>query len=112
MNNEMNPFDLFNLVVWGAIFLTIIVQLFASIRIVSTRTTLIVERLGKYHATLGAGFHVLMPFIDKVTALQDLRAETIDVPPPESFPKDKVQMEVERGIYMTGVDPEHTTSGR
>ena len=44
MNNEMNPFDLFNLVVWGAIFLTIIVQLFASIRIVSTRTTLIVER--------------------------------------------------------------------
>src|SRR5690625_6648110 len=104
MNTDMIPFGLFNLVVWGAIFLTIFVQLFASIRIVSTRTTLIVERLGKYHATLGAGFHVLMPFIDKVTALQDLREETIDVPPQECFSKDEVQVEVDGVIYMSVAD--------
>ena len=111
MNQEMNPFDLFNLVVWGIIFLTIIVQLFASIRIVSTRTTLIVERLGKYRATLGPGFHVLMPFIDKVTAMQDLREETIDVPPQECFSKDEVQVEVDGVIYMSVADPVKATYG-
>jgi regulator of protease activity HflC (stomatin/prohibitin superfamily) len=111
MNNELNPFDLFNLAVWGIIFLTIIIQLFSSIRIVSTRTTLIVERLGKYHATLGPGFHVLMPFIDKVTALQDLREETIDVPPQDCFSKDEVQVEVDGVIYMSVSDPVKATYG-
>lgn len=108
MNGAM---DLFNFIVWGSFFLVIVVQLFRSIRIVSTRTTLIVERLGKYKATLGPGFHVLMPFIDKVTALQDLREETIDVPPQECFSKDEVQVEVDGVIYMSVADPVRATYG-
>jgi regulator of protease activity HflC (stomatin/prohibitin superfamily) len=104
-------FELFNLAVWGIIFLTIIVKLFQSIRIVSTRTALIVERLGKYHATLGPGFHVLVPFIDVVTAMQDLREETIDVPPQNCFSKDEVQVEVDGVIYMSISDPVKATYG-
>jgi regulator of protease activity HflC (stomatin/prohibitin superfamily) len=104
-------FDLFNLVVWGIIFLTVIIKLFQSIRIVSTRTALIVERLGKYHATLGPGFHVLVPFIDVVTAIQDLREETIDVPPQNCFSKDEVQVEVDGVIYMSISDPVRATYG-
>jgi regulator of protease activity HflC (stomatin/prohibitin superfamily) len=107
----MVGFELFNLVVWGIIFLTIIVKLFQSIRIVSTRTALIVERLGKYHATLGPGFHVLVPFIDVVTAMQDLREETIDVPPQNCFSKDEVQVEVDGVIYMSVSDPVKATYG-
>lgn len=102
---------LFNLVVWGYIFLKIIFQLFRSIRIVSTRTALIVERLGKYQATLGPGFHVLMPFIDKVTAIQDLREQTIDVPPQNCFSKDEVRVEVDGVIYMSVSDPVKATYG-
>ena len=102
---------LFNLVVWGYVFFRIIVQLFRSIRIVSTRTALIVERLGKYKATLGPGFHVLMPFLDVVTAMQDLREETIDVPPQECFSKDEVQVEVDGVIYMSVADPVKATYG-
>lgn len=109
--NQMNPVDMFNFAVWGIIFFTIVVQLFRSIRIVSTRTTLIVERLGKYKATLGPGFHVLMPFIDKVTALQDLREETIDVPPQECFSRDEVQVQVDGVIYMSVADPVKATYG-
>lgn len=108
MNDAM---DLFNFIVWGIFFLVIIFQLFRSIRIVSTRTALIVERLGKYKATLGPGFHVLMPFIDKVTAYQDLREETIDVPPQECFSKDEVQVEVDGVIYMSVADPVRATYG-
>lgn len=103
--------DTFNFAVWGVIFLVIIVQLFRSIRIVSTRTALIIERLGKYHATLGPGFHVLMPFIDKVTAMQDLREQTIDVPPQECFSKDEVKVEVDGVIYMSVADPVKATYG-
>lgn len=103
--------DLFNFAVWGVIFFVIVVQLFRSIRIVSTRTALIVERLGKYRATLGPGFHVLLPFVDVVTALQDLREETIDVPPQECFSKDEVQVEVDGVIYMSVADPVMATYG-
>lgn len=111
MNNEVSLIDLFNFAVWGLIFIVIIVQLFRSIRIVSTRTALIVERLGKYKATLGPGFHVLIPFIDVVTAIQDLREETIDVPPQECFSKDEVQVEVDGVIYMSVSDPIKATYG-
>lgn len=111
MNDQIAITDLFNFVVWGAIFFVIVVQLFRSIRIVSNRTALIVERLGKYRATLGPGFHVLLPFIDVVTATQDLREETIDVPPQECFSKDEVQVEVDGVIYMSIADPVRATYG-
>jgi regulator of protease activity HflC (stomatin/prohibitin superfamily) len=107
----MSGYELFNLAVWGLIFIIIVVQLFKSVRIVSTRTALIVERLGKYRATLGPGFHVLLPFIDVVTALQDLREETIDVPPQNCFSKDEVQVEVDGVIYMSVSDPVKATYG-
>lgn len=109
--NNFSPVDLFNFAVWGIIFLVIFTQLFRSIRIVSTRTALIVERLGKYRATLGPGFHILLPFLDKVTALQDLREETIDVPPQDCFSKDEVQVEVDGVIYMSVADPVRATYG-
>lgn len=111
MNDIATFTNWFNFGVWGIIFLVIIFQLFRSIRIVSTRTALIVERLGKYHATLGPGFHVLMPFIDVVTAMQDLREETIDVPPQECFSKDEVQVQVDGVIYMSVSDPVKATYG-
>lgn len=111
LNSGFGITDWFNFAVWGTIFLVIVAQLFRSIRIVSTRTVLIVERLGKYQATLGPGFHVLMPFIDKVTAMQDLREETIDVPPQECFSKDEVQLEVDGVIYMSISDPVKATYG-
>ncbi len=108
---ELSPIDMFNFAVWGILFFVIVVQLFRSIRIVSTRTALIVERLGRYRATLGPGFHVLLPFVDVVTALQDLREETIDVPPQETFSKDEVQVEVDGVIYMSVSDPVKATYG-
>jgi regulator of protease activity HflC (stomatin/prohibitin superfamily) len=103
--------NLFLFAVWGIAFLVIITQLFKSIRIVSTQTVLIVERLGKYTATLGPGFHVLVPFLDVVVAKQDLREATLDVPPQECFSKDEVQLEVDGVIYMSVADPVKATYG-
>ena len=103
--------DYIVLAIWGAIFLIVIVKFFQSIRLVSTQTAHIVERLGKYHKTLDAGFHALLPFIDKVTFIQDLREEAIDVPPQECFTRDEVQVTVAGVIYMSVTDPVKASYG-
>jgi len=99
------------LVIWGALFLIFIVKLFQSIRLVATKKAYIVERLGKYHATLEPGFHALIPFIDKVAYVRDLREESIDVPPQECFSRDEVNIEVDGVIYISVVDPVKASYG-
>ncbi len=97
--------DLVVLGIWGVIFLVFIVNLFRSIRLVPTKSAYIVERLGKYHTTLDAGFHALIPFVDKVAYIHDLKEETIDVPPQECFSSDEVNVEVDGVIYISVTDP-------
>ena len=69
------------------------------------RVAAIVERLGKYQKTLLSGFHVLLPFVDKVTFIQDLKEEAIPVPPQDCFTHDNVKVEVDGVIYMMVTDP-------
>ena len=91
--------------IWVVIFLIFIIKLFQSIRLVSTQTAHIVERLGRYRKTLEAGFFLLIPFVDKVTYVQDLREEAIDVPPQECFTSDEVKVTVDGVIYIQITDP-------
>lgn len=90
---------LFTIVV-GGIFLVVLTALFRSIRLVPAKSEYIVERFGKYHVTLKAGFHLLLPFVDRVAFTQDLKEHTIDVPPQSCFTKDEIQVEVDGVIYM------------
>ena len=103
--------DYFVLAVWGVLFLVLMTKFFQSIRLVSTRTAHIVERLGKYHKTLEAGFHALIPFVDKVTFVQDLREEAIDVPPQDCFTGDEVKVTVDGVIYISIMDPVKASYG-
>jgi regulator of protease activity HflC (stomatin/prohibitin superfamily) len=97
--------SIFNLVVWGILFLVLVVRFFRSIRLVPTKSAYIVERLGKYSRTLQPGFHALIPFVDKVAFIRDLKEETVDVLPQECFTRDEVQVEVDGVIYMSVTDP-------
>jgi regulator of protease activity HflC (stomatin/prohibitin superfamily) len=99
-----NPIDLAVLVIWGAIFLYLAYKFFQAICLVPTQSAYVIERLGKYKCTLEAGFHLLLPFIDRVAFIQDLKEETIDVPPQECFSKDEVNVEVDGVIYIQVVD--------
>ncbi len=103
--------DMIVMVIWGAIFAIFVVKLFQSIRLVPTKSAYIVERLGKYHSTLDAGFHALVPFIDKVAYIHDLKEETIDVPPQECFSSDEVNVEVDGVIYISVTDPVKASYG-
>ncbi|NMP17195.1 slipin family protein [Thalassotalea sp. Y01] len=108
---ELPVTDLAVFVIWGLIFLVFIVKLFQSIRLVPTKSAYVVERLGNYHKTLDAGFHALFPFIDRVAYIQDLKEETIDVPPQECFSKDEVNVEVDGVIYISVMDPVKASYG-
>lgn len=103
--------EIFNLVVWGVFFFIVIVGFFRAIRLVPTKRAFIVERLGKYRITLRAGFHALVPFVDKVTFQLDLKEETVDVPPQDCFTKDEVKVEVDGVMYISVVDPVRAAYG-
>ena len=104
-NDLGNTIDIGVMLVWGILFLVLVVKFFQSIRLVPTKKAYVVERLGKYHCTLEAGFHALLPFFDRVAYIQDLKEETIDVPPQECFSKDEVNVLVDGVMYISVVDP-------
>ena len=97
---NIDGYDAFNLIVWGSIFLILIVEFFRSIRIVPNKYAYVVERFGQYHKTLGPGFHALIPFIDRVAFIQDLKEQTIYVPPQDCFSKDEVNVVVDGVLYI------------
>lgn len=82
-----------------------------TIRIVPQRTAFIVERLGKYHTTLHAGLHILIPIIDKVAYKQNLKEIAIDVPPQTCVTKDNVSVEVDGILYVQVTDPHKASYG-
>ena len=96
---------------WLAFFGVVAVQFARCIRLVPTRKAYIVERLGKYQRRLGPGLHVLLPFMDKVAFIQDLKEESIEVPPQECFTSDNVRVEVDGVIYISVVNPENASYG-
>ncbi len=107
----MNNLDTIGYVVWGFFVLFVILSFIRTIRIVNTQTAQLVERLGRYHVTLGQGFHILIPFVDEVSATLDLREQTLDIEPQLCFSKDEVQVEVDGVIYISVKDPVKATYG-
>ncbi len=87
----------------GLILLAVI-AFFKTIRIVPQRSAFIVERLGKYRATLVAGFHVLTPFVDKVAYRHTLKEQAVDVPPQTCITQDNISVEVDGILYLQVID--------
>lgn len=106
----MNPF-LPLMILLGLFFLFILFTLIRSIRIVPAKTALVIERLGKYARTLEAGFHVLIPFIEKVRYKHSMKEQAIDVPAQECFTQDNVKVRVDGVLYMKVMDPRRASYG-
>ena len=94
----------------GLIIFMIIVALM-SIVIVPQRNAYIMERLGKYRATLEAGFHVLTPFIDNVSYRHSLKEQAIDVAPQTCITKDNIAITVDGILYLQVMDPQKASYG-
>jgi len=98
-------------VILGLFGLVFAVQLLRSIRIVPAQSVQIVERLGRYAASLGAGFHVLVPFVDRVAYRHNLKEQAVDVPSQECFTADNVKVHVDGVLYLRVVDPKRASYG-
>ncbi len=89
----------------------IVVAFLKTVMIVPQKSAFIVERLGKYSATLEAGFHILIPFIDRVSYKHTLKEQAIDVPPQTCITNDNIPVEVDGILYLQVIDPKNASYG-
>ena len=94
----------------GILFFALIIFV-KTIRIVPQKQAFIIERLGKYSRTLEAGFHILTPFIDRVSYKHTLKEQAVDVAPQSCITKDNIAVEVDGILYMQVVDPKKASYG-
>lgn len=104
----MEPVQTFVLL---GLVLFLFIVLLRTLRIVPQKTVFIVERLGKYHATLEAGLHFLIPFMDRIAYRHSLKEMAIDVPPQDCITKDNIQVEVDGVLYFQIIDPTKASYG-
>ncbi|MQA98129.1 MAG: SPFH/Band 7/PHB domain protein [Streptosporangiales bacterium] len=82
---------------------------YKSVRIVPQATADIVERFGRYHRTLGAGFNIVIPFIDAVRTRIELREMIVGFPPQSVMTKENLAVSVDMVVSYQVVDAEAAT---
>ncbi|MBN8548515.1 MAG: SPFH/Band 7/PHB domain protein [Deltaproteobacteria bacterium] len=93
-------------------FLILVVIVIAKTAIVvPQQSAYVVERLGRYSKTLGAGFHILVPFVDKIHYRHSLKEIAVDIPEQICITKDNVQVGVDGIIYLKVLDAERASYG-
>lgn len=89
----------------------IIVILVKTAVIVPQKREYVIERLGKYSKTLSAGFHILVPFLDKVAYKYSLKEEVFDIPSQTCITKDNVTVDIDGLLYLQVVDSKSAAYG-
>ena len=102
----MEPF----LMVLFVLFVVFVVLLLAkTVRIVPQARAGVVERFGKYKETLNAGLNIVVPFVDKVRYLIDLREQVVSFPPQPVITSDNLVVSIDTVIYFQPTDPKAAT---
>lgn len=79
--------------------------------VVPQQNAYVVESLGKYSKTLGAGFHILIPFMDVIRYRLSLKEMALDIPEQICITKDNVQVGVDGVLYLKVLNPEKASYG-
>src|SRR6188768_799403 len=87
----------------------VLVVLFRSIRIIPQANAGVVERLGKYHKTLMPGLNILVPFIDRVRPLIDMREQVVSFPPQPVITEDNLVVSIDTVVYFQVTDARAAT---
>jgi len=98
-------------IILGILALLVVVTIFKTAKIVPNQWAFVIERLGKYSSTLKAGFHILLPFIDKIAYRHSLKEIAIDVPPQNCITKDNISVEIDGVLYLRVTDPVKASYG-
>lgn len=100
-----------SLIFFIIVALLVITAIVKTAVIVPQKQAFIIERLGKYRCTLEAGFHILLPFFDRVAYRQTLKEQAIDVPPQQCITKDNIAVDVDGILYVQVMDPMKASYG-
>ncbi|OJU72522.1 SPFH domain-containing protein [Microbacterium sp.] len=92
-----------------AVFILVVVIIVRSIRIIPQATAGIVERLGRYHKTLTPGLNLLIPFIDRLRPLIDMREQVVSFPPQPVITEDNLVVSIDTVVYFQVTDARAAT---
>jgi regulator of protease activity HflC (stomatin/prohibitin superfamily) len=99
------------LIVFILVALLVLFVLYKTAVVVPQQSAYVVERLGRYHATLNAGFHLLVPFVDAIRYQHTLKEQAIDIPAQVCITRDNVQVGVDGVLYLKVLNPERASYG-
>lgn len=93
------------LIVVALIVLLVGVVVYRSVKVIEQATAAVIERLGKYRATAPPGLAFLVPFMDKIRALIDLREQVVSFPPQPVITQDNLTVSIDTVVYFQVTDP-------
>src|SRR5438876_4445795 len=99
------------LVVFVGVALLVIILISRTAVVVPQQRAFVVERLGRYRATLDAGFHILLPFIDAIRYRHSLKEHAGEIPEQICITRDNVQVHVDGVLYLKVLNPERASYG-
>jgi regulator of protease activity HflC (stomatin/prohibitin superfamily) len=101
----------------GTLVVVVLIAIFALVVVAKTAVVVpqqqafVVERLGRFSGVLGAGFHILLPFVDVIRYRHLLKEIAVDIPAQVCITRDNVQVGVDGVLYMKVLDPERASYG-
>ena len=99
------------LIVLLVIALFVLFVVFKTAVVVPQQSAYVVERLGRYHGTLNAGFHLLAPFFDVIRYRHSLKEAAYDIAAQVCITRDNVQVGVDGILYLKVLNPERASYG-
>ncbi len=93
------------------LIIVLIFLFISTIKIVPQRSAYVIERFGKYRDTLMAGFHIIIPFMDRVAYKHTLKEQVIDVSAQICITQDNISVEVDGVLYLQVVDAKKASYG-
>jgi regulator of protease activity HflC (stomatin/prohibitin superfamily) len=93
------------------LFILALVFVFKTINVVPQQHAWVVERLGKFHATLGPGLNIVIPFVDRIAYKHSLKEIPLDVPPQVCITRDNTQLQVDGILYFQITDAMRASYG-
>ena len=92
-------------IVFAALAVMLLAVVVSGVKIIRPFERGLVERLGKYHATVEPGLRLIVPFIDRMARV-DMRERVVDIPPQEVITSDNVVVSVDAVVYYEATDPQ------
>ncbi|MBV8680082.1 MAG: paraslipin [Aquitalea sp.] len=93
------------------LFFAVVIFIIKSVKVVPQQHAYIVERLGRYHATLTPGLNILIPFVDRLAYKHSLKEVPLDVPSQICITRDNTQLKVDGILYFQVTDPQRASYG-